>query len=99
MRMSQSVNRKDGGLVRSETRLREDPLRTLRRVHRPNRGVLRLFFSDPRSDDLQVYFAHVYLRKKKLACEESERGRGDEDERDKYLCVILGRKYKSFEEL
>ena len=23
------------------------------------------FFSDPRSDDLQVYFAHVYLRKKK----------------------------------
>ena len=23
------------------------------------------FFSDPGSDDLQVYFAHVYLRKKK----------------------------------
>ena len=45
------------------------------------------FFGDPRSYDLQVYFAHVYLRKKKLACEESERGRGDEDERDKYLCV------------
>ena len=34
-----------------------------------------IFFSDPRSDDLQVYFAHVYLRQKQLACEESERGR------------------------
>ena len=33
------------------------------------------FFSDPRSGDLQVYFALVYLGKKKLACEESERGR------------------------
>jgi hypothetical protein len=28
------------------------------------------FFSDPRSDDLQVDFAHVYLRKER--CEESE---------------------------
>ena len=55
----------NGGFLRSETRLREDPLRTLRRVHHPNQGVLRLFFSDPRADDLQVYFAHVYLRRKK----------------------------------
>jgi hypothetical protein len=46
-------------------------------------------------DDLQVYFAHVYLRKKRVACEESER----EEERDKYLCVELGRKLESFEEL
>ena len=33
------------------------------------------FFSDPRSDDLQVDFAHVYLRKKR--CKESKR---DEEE-------------------
>jgi hypothetical protein len=49
-------------------------MRTLRRVHRPNRGVLFLVsHSDLRSDDLHVHFAHVYLRKKKVTCEESER--------------------------
>jgi hypothetical protein len=89
--MSQRVNRKSGELLRSETRLQEDPLRTLRRVHRPNRGN---FFSDLRSDDLQVCFAHVYLRKKKRW-----RVRGTKKKRDKYLCVELGRKLESFEEL
>jgi hypothetical protein len=37
----------------------------------------KTFFSVPRSDDLQVCFAHVYLTKKEVACEESER---DEEE-------------------
>lgn len=54
------------------------------------------FFSDSRSDELQVYFAHVYLRKNNWHV---KRVTEDEGERDKYLCVELDRKLERFEEL
>ena len=54
------------------------------------------FFGDRRSHDLQVYLVHVYLRKIGWCV---RRVREDEEKRDEYCCVELGRKLESFEEL
>jgi hypothetical protein len=62
-----------------------------RRYHLPWHGTflpsicgIPAFFSDLRLDDLQVYLARVYLRKKNWHV---NRVRGDKEERDKYCCV------------